>query len=331
MGKGEITMKKVLLTDIVEKTGYSPAQISRALNGKPNVATEVRAVVLNAAHELNYRNRANRHKPNIALLKKGAMTYYTGELIHAIENALHELNWSCQVVDQLFINSINEYFFDGVIAFPWGDYLAKSWPNLKNIPLVIVNDYGSIMDNICSIDPDFTEEAKQVLAYLYELGHRKIARIRVIGEDEFTRRYRLRGESEYNAAAREWKDLSIECLHWSSSTYWPENLQELFQKGVTAIIMVHPYHAAKITSAIQQAGYRIPEDVSLIAEEVPCFSAYTHPNQTTIQPDIQKVAQTSVEYLGRLMHGKSVPATVKVANRFTIRNSTGPAPDFANR
>jgi len=321
-------MKKVLLTDIVEKTGCSPAQISRALNGKPNVAPEVRATVLRVARELNYRNRANRHKPHIALLKKGAMSYYTGNLIYSIENVLNELDWSCQVVDQLHIGSINEYFFDGVIAYPWGDYLAKQWPNLRNIPLVIVNDYGSVMDNICSIDPDFTDEANRVLSHLYELGHRKIARIRVIGEDEFTRRYRLRGENEYNTAARAWKGLTVECLHWDwkKAEHWPENLKELFRRGITAIIMVHPYYAAKITSDIQMAGYRIPEDVSLITEEVPCFSPYALPAQTTLQPDIEKTARTSIEYLRRLMHGEPVPTSVKVPNVFTIRDSTGPAP-----
>ena len=316
-------MKRVLLKDIAQKAGCSLPQASRALNGKPNVAPEIRAAVLRIARKLNYRNRANRHKPNIALLKKGTMAYYTGVFIYGIEKKLSKQNWTCQIVDELFINSVNDYFFDGVIAFPWGDYLAKLWPKLKSLPLIVVNDYGSSMNNICSIDPDFADEAKQVLGHLYSLGHRKIARIRIIEKEKFSQRYQERGENEYYEAASEFgRDFMIECINWNYNVNWTERLNELFPRGITAIIMVHQHYAPQIVSSIRKTGLHIPEDISLITEAVPCFSASA--DQTTFQLDAEKISQAAITQLTRLIRGKQVPLSVKVPSLFTVRGSTGP-------
>lgn len=90
--------RKVTMEDLAREAGCSRPQVSRAFNGKANVAPEVRARILEAAAKLNYRNTANRHRIRIAVISNGVGGSYTQRILDALMKSALRRNWIFQIV-----------------------------------------------------------------------------------------------------------------------------------------------------------------------------------------------------------------------------------------
>jgi len=316
---------KILLTDLAAAAGCSVAQASRAINGKPNVAPEIRARVLAAARQLNYRNTAMRHIPNIAIIKHGSIRLYSGEVIGAIEACLHALKWGWQIFDIANTENINEFFYDGIISVSSAKGIAQNVPRLMNFPLVVINDYGLAMENICSIDPDTFEESRLVLEHLTGLGHKKILRIKHVSGSNSP--YLLRGDKEYFAAAKLYNvELSVGNIIYYDGESLEKIVRTAIDDGYTAIFMIHQYFAVAISSVLQKLKVQIPQEISLVTYEVPEVTKFLYPPHTTIAFEYPELARIAVEQLKRRMKGESTAIKFNSPVKLLIRDSTGPAP-----
>lgn len=313
---------KILLSDLAREANCSVAQASRAINGKPNVAPEIRERVRAAALRLNYRNTARRHIPNIAIIKQGYCSFFANDVIYALENALREQKWTWQIIDMENAQCIREFFHDGIICIAPPNYLPEHFPWLMNFPQVTFNYYGSAMENICSISPDSYEESRLVLEHLTGLGHRRIARIKYI-DDRYDRKHR--GDSEFFAAA----DLlgikpDVGNFLYHQASQLDSVVREVAAADYTAIFMIHQHLAVAIASALQRLGLRVPEDISLVTYEIPGVTPFLHPPHTTLDFDYAELARMAIRQLKKRIKGETVPVTLNGPVRFTIRESTGP-------
>ncbi len=317
--------RKVTMTDLALVAGCSRSQVSRALNGKANVAPEVRAQVLAAAAKLNYRNTANRHQIRIAVIIQRIGGAYGQQMVDALINAAAGRKWICQIIQERSLDQVSPYFFDGVVSLIYNNSWARKWIEERAIPLVMVNSYGTAFDQVYSIDPDPFQGSRIVLRYLKELGHRKIARIHFVDEEQSAYH---RGEKEFlDAAAQLNLGDSVRNFQISFpqiSKRW-EAFRAVLAEDFTAIYMIHQHLAIPAANFIQEAGYRIPEDVSLVTYELPGISEYLNPPHTTIDFDYGKIARRALEelhlrMLGRGGGGGSIP----IPNILHIRASTGP-------
>lgn len=315
---------KVLLSDLAWEANCSVAQASRAINGKPFVAPEIRERVRAAALKLNYRNTAHRHVPNIAILKHWPMGFFSSAVITAVEEALHEQNWTWQIVDVENIENIREFFHDGIISVTSTDHIIKQATWLMNFPLITINFYGNAMENICSIDPDSNEEARLVLEHLTGLGHRRIARIKYTLQ-EYSERYQHRGDNEFLAMAKLFGiDHEVGNFLYYDDCNLDDVVSRVIAAGYTAIFMIHQRLAVAIASSLQRLGIRVPEEISLITYEISGVTEYLHPPHTTLDFNYVELARMTVKQLKRRMKGETVPVKFNCPVKFTIRESTGP-------
>ena len=317
--------RKVTMVDLAREAGCSCPQVSRAFNGKANVAPEIRARVLEAAARLNYRNTANRHQVRIAVIAQELGGIYSQRMLDALINETAGRNWICQIIPETALKSVSPYFYDGVISLIYNHVWARKWMEERSIPLVMVNSYGTVFDQICSVDPDPLQESRIVLQHLKKLGHRKIARIHfVYGEQSAYRR----GEKEFLQAAAQLnlgdsaRNFQISFLQ--KKERW-ERFRSILSEKFTAFYMIHQSLAVHAAKFIQEAGYRIPEDCSLVTYELPGISEYLTPPHTTVDFCYEKIAHRALEELRLRMLGKGEEGgSIRIPNILRIRSSTGP-------
>ena len=123
---------------------------------------------------------------------------FNDELLNGILIRTKRRRWRSVVIPYQNIELLNDQFFDGAIMIS-GERIAMKWHERYSIPLVVINNFGSALNHICSVFPDADGEVRAAMEHLIALGHTRIARIRgcspwSTGEDGRTRNPRHRPE-----------------------------------------------------------------------------------------------------------------------------------------
>ena len=71
-----------------------------------------------------------------------------------------------------------------------------------------------------------------------------------------------------------------------------------------------------------QAGLRVPEDVSVLGFDDLFFAGFTRPPLTTMRQPMQAMGEAAVELLLNLLHGDKSERSVKVPAELIVRSST---------
>lgn len=308
---------KITMEDLARSIGCSRSQVSRALNDRPNVAPEIRAKVLAAAQQNNYRNSSNRHRIRIACISDHFSGYFIPQIFEQIQLEAVSLGWECNVLGDI----ANDEFYDGVISAVYKEKWAREWGATRNLPLVMLNSYASNSDHICSVEPDPASEAELVLRHLKELGHRKIARMHMVKRVDTLHR----GRAEFLQTAQLLPLSGVENIELSCDDEWPDVFADILGRGFTAAYIIHQHQAARAAGVLHQLGVRIPEDFSLITYELPEISEYLNPPHTTINFDFAALAKRALHELRlRLFDNAGALGAIRLPNRLIVRSSTGP-------
>ena len=130
-------MQRTFLKDLAEAAGVSVSQASRALNGKAEVAPEVRQRIHELARKMNYRNLSRQHTVTLAVLISW-MDHFTASLFHALSREAERNGIRLAVISPQHLSMLDEWLFDGVILIS-GRILIPDWHERCRLPLVAVN------------------------------------------------------------------------------------------------------------------------------------------------------------------------------------------------
>lgn len=317
-------MKKILLKDLADELGISISQVSRALNQKADVAPEIRTRVLELARRMNYRNFSGKHKKTIAVILGWFADFYDAILNEILEQS-RKRGWRIVVVPYQNIELLNDQLFDGAVMIS-GERIAMKWHERYNIPLVVINNFGSALNHICSVFPDADGEVRAAMEHLTALGHTHIARIRGRGP-RTTEQELQRGLVEfYRIAELHGIRNTVRNCCGASLEEKIAHVRELIAEEYTAFLVVISDEAPVLLDAIRKCGKRIPEDVSVITYESRAVSAFQIPPLTTLEYDYPRLTATALQQLGNEMEGGEIISQIIVPVRMNIRGSTGRAP-----
>lgn len=272
----------VSLTDVAQAAGVSLATASRVLSGSMYpVSAEMRQRVLEAAERLGY-------TPN-ALAR--ALATKTSHIIGAIIGSITDLYFSeiCRGIDDVararghltivcsadrniseelaYLRLLCEYKCAGII-FAGGMYTntpeyktlnrAVSEAFEEGMPILSICD--SRFKDIPSIIVDHKEEVRDLTRYLINLGHQRIAYVN--GPSDFSTSI-LRGQG-YQEAMRE---AGLPALVYGGKFGYQDGRAsaiKILNDGLPdAIIAFNDDSASGILTVLQQAGVRVPQDVSV--------------------------------------------------------------------
>ncbi len=306
----------VSLKDISKACGVSIATVSKALNDHSDISKETKSKIREVADKLGYHpnaaaqalktNRSN----NIGVLfvdeaNSGLTHDYFSHVLDSFKKKAEQEGF-----DITFINSDKSrngnmtYLshaiyrgFDGVViacvefSDPQVDELIKS-----NIPVVTIdhsfyNRIAIVSDNIKGV--------KELVTYIYEQGHRKIAYVH--GQED-TAVTQSRVASFYNTLQELGVNIPDEYVVSSpyrntDRAYEATNRLLDLEDPPTCILYPDDFAAFGGLNAIRRRGLRVPDDISVAGYDGIAIARHISPRMTTVIQDTDRIGREAASKL----------------------------------
>lgn len=340
----------VTLKDIAKELGLSPATVSRALNGFPEVNARTRALVEETAEKLGYR-------PN--LLAKKLVTGRSGmvgfvlkqvatgthdpsfyEIMFGLSDQLArrdmDLVFHAPTSDDLvapYRRLIAKNIIDGfILNAPVADDPRIAFLEAQGVPFVV---HGRTRGaSYAYYDIDNRKAVMDAVHFLADLGHKRIALLNGPETHTFARE-RARGFR----AAMQGEGLRVPehaLVHGAATEEYGYTAALALLSGrrgpaPSALLCASTVVAAGVYRAAQDLGLSIPGDLSVIAHDdaVPQMRAVNFsPALTVTRSPLRDACEPLADAMQSLLSGTPPSALqMLVPAEFIARGSTGPAPN----
>lgn len=329
---------------IAKLAGTSVSSVSRVLNNSGYASPDLRERVEAAIRALNYTPskgaRMLRGAPSrmIGLMLPSIDVPFFGILAHAIEQELFQRGYQtliCSTAENMdhearYISMLLSQRVDGVIvASAFGS--TKHFEALRDtgIPIVAIDRELTGIAND-AVMADHEEGGRLMARHLIGLGHRAIG---IVGAPAHSQpvQLRLRGitvemaESGLAPAA-----VSMAEEHSFAAAYPLARDLVASRPEMTAIIGTTDISAIAAIHAVQDHGFAVPRDYSVIGFDDLPEAAYVFPRLTTVAQPIRSVGEQAARRLETLIEEQQEgqepveDAVIKVPVTLIERDSTGP-------
>lgn len=330
------------IKDIANLTGLSPSTISRVLNHDEtiNVSNETRRRIFEAAEMLCYTKHIKPKKVPKNLLTFGLIHWYNEyqeindpyfiSIRMGIEDECKNNNINLIKIynDENQINNLNSANFDGIIIL--GRFNEEKINYFKqfseNIIFVHSNNPKFQYD---LVQADFKELTEDVLNYLITEGHTKIGFIggreeipynkeKIVDHREIQFKYYMKKKNLYRP-----EYVKIGNYNYKDGYELMKQLIEENKKDLpTAVFVASDSLAIGAIKAINEAGLKIPYDISIIGcNDIPA-SQYLSPALSTVKIYTEFMGQIAVKLLLEQINGvRPYCVKVTVPHELIIRES----------
>jgi len=337
MGRDNNT-QKVTMHDVARTCGVSYQTVSRVINDSPEVSVKTRRLVLKAIKDLGYhpnqlaRSLKTRRSFILEVIAFGVETFIPRGLIIAMGRAAIQHGYSLIFTDiptddpqeeNRLLSHLNSGLIAGaIITAPVKNQLFDSLsidPPL--LPIIqIRNPRGS---TAASVTIDQYHGSQLATKHLLNLGHKAIAEISgPLNYHEALTRHTACLETLQAAGTT--PVASVEAAEWMPREGYLA-AKDLLARGVTfsGLIVANDYLASGAILALNESGFRIPQDVSIVGFDDAPESAYYLPPLTTVKQDYDALGYQSIHYLVELISNQETPAHQRVLMpQLIIRKST---------
>jgi DNA-binding LacI/PurR family transcriptional regulator len=327
------------MADIARHAGVSASTVSYALSGKKPVSPDARERVLRAVEELGYsRNAAaaalaSGRRRTIALvvppLARGLVATQLEFVVGVAEEA------SRQSYDMLLSTGgderanirrlVREGVVDGLILME----VLLDDPRVELLrtlgaPFVLI---GRPRDSsgLAYVDADSESMVRRAVEHLHALGHRAIAFVNLPAALlEAGYAPAVRALDAYRATCAALGLESVARCTGTSAEAVSDTVGELLAHDISALVTNNDDAVAGLLAAFQEAGRRVPEDVSLIGILGPT-KAVTRPPLTAIELPTAEMAATAARTLIALLEGDGTAAAGVLFNPPLTERATAAA------
>lgn len=315
-------MSELTIKDIARLCGVGVSTVSRAINNHPDINPETRDLVLQTIRENNYipnnsaRNLKRQDAKAIAVLVKGIDNSFFNAMIKDMESAckkehyslvLHHVGFEEDQVEAA-LELVKEKRLRGIVFL--GGYFGESKEKLSQLAVpFVISTAGEIPASYSkklysSVAVDDEKESYRMTRFLIEMGHKDIAIIYEKGKAQSVSMRRLRGyqralqekeipvrEELMLATKPEIRDFSLENGYVVA--------REFLQKKIpcTALFAISDIMAIGAGKAINEAGLKVPQDISLAGFDGVKIGEYVTPSLTTLRQPGDQIAQKTMQLL----------------------------------
>lgn len=331
----------VTIRDVSRHCGLSISAVSKALNNYPDVSEETRKRVLKAAQEIGYfpnalaRGLKTNRTYNLGVILDDEMhdnllhTYFI-TILNSFKREAERQGYDITLINHniggqplSYLDHCRYRNVDGVCLL-CVDFYDMEVQHLiqSDLPLITIDHLFSGKDCILS---DNKSGMRDILTYVIEMGHRRIAFIhgtnssvtdaRLAAFYEVVHQYDLEIPESY-----------IVPSHYHSTRHAREDTERLLAlpEPPTCVLMVDDYSALSGMDVIRERGLRIPEDISVIGYDGTALIQKIHPRLTTIRQNGEEIGRQAAARLltrvenpqtpvlrpivvpGELLHGETV-------------------------
>jgi LacI family transcriptional regulator len=93
------------------------------------------------------------------------------------------------------------------------------------------------------------------------------------------------------------------------------------------VIAVNDFSAAGIMRSIQENGYRIPEDISLVSYDNTYIAEVLMPKLTSVDYNYERFGEMLVETAAGAVEGREIPRLQMMEPALIVRESSGKVPE----
>lgn len=299
------TSKRATLADIAASLGISTATVSRSLSGRGYVSEAVTRDIQRRARELGYPvpeapigNRVMVIASNAALLDL-QRNQFTLHVLDGLKGRAQELGIEVELVssdnhDAVFAK-LDARFPDliGVILLTVDQaVIAHARPFAQHLPVILLNDDDPKM-KIDSISPCNRSASALAASHLTALGHQRILFMGKMGRRTIARR--LEGMRDVMGDALRDVDI-LSVADWTLEDARAAVSKRLGQgQDFTAIVAAADILAVGAIMAVQDAGLRVPEDISVVGIDGLPQGALLSPPLTTVALPMPQIGMEALD------------------------------------
>lgn len=330
------------IKDVAERAGVSPTTVSLVLNNPRlrSIPPKTRRRVLEAARALDYhpnihaRRLASRESKTVGIVISEISNPFFADIIQAFDRAASERG-----LDQILFNTeyessrmeaaVRRMIVEKVrgVAMITSTFHEEYLKELRrnSINVVLLNP-GPCHPRVRRILIDYSSGVTEALDHLLELGHRIFGV--VSGPLRSRAAARIRGIFMETLAKK-----GVQCCQAVESDYKAEAGASAVRSILshsplpTAVLCGNDLIALGAISAFQEAGVRVPEDVSVVGADDVFFAALARPPLTTVAVPRERLGRMALEVLEGMRRSRQrTPDTVTLRTELIIRKSTAPPP-----
>jgi DNA-binding LacI/PurR family transcriptional regulator len=331
----------VTLKMVAERVGLTKGTCSAVLNktaASRSVPLQTQERILAAARELNYRpsfyarNLGVKRTYTIGVVTQEIGDFYGSPIISGIERYLRQKNFFFLTVahrhDPKLLETYEHLLLDrGVEGFITVDTLVD---HPLPLPTIAIPGHRHL-DGVTNMVLDHRKGARLALSHLLELGHTEIAFMKgaEVSPDSEDRWNGIREVAE-ELGIRMRAELNVQ-LEGDDAT---PQLGYPFAKALlarkrpfTALFAYNDISAIGSIRAFQEAGLRVPEDISVVGFDDIRIAVHNNPSLTTVRQPLQKMGEIAARtLLNRIEEQEDWVQEISIEPEFVARNSTGRVP-----
>lgn len=316
----------ITIKDVAKKAGVSIATVSRVINNRDRVKDSTRQKIKSVIEELNYKpNQTARTmvmglSRSIGLIVPTLTNEYWAYLAEHIQEELLARNYTLILLiadtysEQLVaFKNMKENKVAGII---YCGTIYKSIIEEYNLPS-IVTLYDKI-DKISSVSSDDINGSFNAVNYLFELGHKKIG---FIGGKSVDNDRECGYKKSYKFNNTPIRDKYIYRIDYISNKTIEKATKSLLKEGVTAFFCAADEMAITNISILQNMGYKVPDDISVIGYDNIKHSRLIKPRLTTVNQPVKNIAKSLIENIMKTIEKDKTPQDKVLETNLIIRES----------
>lgn len=339
--------KKITIYDIAREAGVSPATVSRVLTNNARVRADKQKAVQAVIAKYNFRPNAlarslsETRRKVIGIIMADVRNAYYAKLFVACEQAARAKGYSLLLENSLGQQSIEEQQLvlmeeqrvDAIILvggraddlYSNEDFVEKVNQVCNSIPVILTGKLDGTSCHQVRIDAIKTMDL--VMDHLISLGHRDIALVG--GWDTVASSYEKRKRykqilAKYQIPCRPEYYETFGGYDYETGYSQTEKLLAL-DNIPTAIVGINDSAAVGAMNCIQEHGFRVPEDISVVGYDNTYICSMVTPKLTSIDYNYDDFAEKLIATVEGVYDATSLPPLQLIEPSLIIRGSTGAA------
>ncbi len=311
----------VKLKDVAASAGVSTATVSLVLNKKPGVNAKTREKVLQVSRRLGYtpdgiaQRLATQRSRTIGIIVTdienpffATITKYLDEYIkEAGYGLVFEISNDDLTREENSIRDLIGKRVEGLVIVPTlrklrSDFAVFDRLRGLGIPCVFLTSYYPGLDCHC-VMTDLEHGSYLITRHLMALGHRDIAFLVPHDTRVVPAALRIKG---FTRALREQKcafrqDMIVRCREPNFRNGYEKTASLIKRRKPDAIMAINDILALGAKRALNEAGYRVPQDIAVAGFDDVIFASISEVPLTTVKQDVPEMCRLAVRDLMSLL------------------------------